>query len=99
MSKNNSPIKVWLELLPLSNRMKYSKSGIMLPMISPFIEYIFRGKYRTGKIKAGWEKVNPITTIQLKNDQRQKNRSERALKIGIGVNNFDNGFEKIQKKS
>ncbi|MCE5345083.1 MAG: hypothetical protein LLG13_02180 [Bacteroidales bacterium] len=40
--------------------MKYSKSGVILPIINPDNEYHFFGKYVKGRTSAGCEKVNGI---------------------------------------
>src|ERR1700730_12628742 len=63
-SNQARPTNVWLYLLRSLIRMKYSKSGIMLPIISPVADSLSPARIN-GKTIAGCEKVNGIIGLQI----------------------------------
>ena len=59
-SNQKIPDHVWLYSLCSSNRTKDSKSGMILPIINPVDENIFRRLFNSGNTIAGCEKVKGI---------------------------------------
>lgn len=62
-SNQNNPNRVWLYSLCTFMRMKYSKSGVMLPTISPVAESHCLLRNAKGRMIAGCEKVKGIVMV------------------------------------
>lgn len=61
-SNQSIPAQVWLYILSIFIRRKYSKSGVIEPIINPVIDTHLSGKYFAGNIRAGCENVSGMVS-------------------------------------